>query len=143
MYLTSYTPPASTVLRREFVHAVQKVADKWNARVLVSIYNKKVNYSRLREIPILDVCSVLQVPLVRTGSSTWNVKQMADSENDSQSYTSLCIFTGTNTWHRFSGKERGSVRKGSVIDFVSHIKDCSFQEAVAYLSASFPQYTSW
>lgn len=93
----------------------------------------KHDFAGLRSLPILHVAQALGLMLKRTGSGTWNVK---DSD-DSLGYTSLTVFETTNTWHRFSGKESGGVHRGSPIDLVCHVRDCSFKEAVEFLSSRF------
>lgn len=91
---------------------------------------KKINCSQLRDIPILRVAEALGMDIRKTGYQTWNMK---DPENLSKN-SSLIIFEKTNTWHRFSGKEQGGVHRGSTIDLVMHMNECSFKEAYLFLS---------
>lgn len=89
------------------------------------------DFACLRQIPILRVAEALGMGLRRTGSHVWNMKDAEDIRQNS----SLTIFENTNTWHRFSGKDAGGVHGGSTIDLVMHIRDCSFKNAVYFLSS--------
>lgn len=92
---------------------------------------KKLDLVTLKRIPILTVAERLGVDLVRTGGDTWQEK---DKEKRGQ-VTSLTLFTHTNSFVRFSGKESGGCSKGSVIDFVRHVKnDPDFRSACDFLS---------
>ncbi len=67
---------------------------------------------------------------MRTGARTYNMREERE-------ITSLVIFEKSNTWHRFSGKERGGVSRGSTIDLVMHIRQCSFRMAIDFLTSRF------
>ena len=89
---------------------------------------KHYDTDALKRIPILHVATRLGVWLVKTGGGTWQQK-------DGDGLSSLTVFEKTNTFVRFSGKEKGGVSKGSVIDFVMHIKDDpDFKNACAFLA---------
>lgn len=88
------------------------------------------NFNALRQIPILHVAQKLGIDAVKTGTGTYAMREEGQ-------ITSLTIFEKTNTWHRFSGKERGGVSRGSTIDLVMHLRDCSFQQAVEFLTSRF------
>ncbi len=90
----------------------------------------KHDFAKLRQIPILDVAHTLGMELVRTGSDTYN-------KREGKEITSLTLFTKTNTFYRFSGKTTGGVHRGSSIDLVMHIRDCSLSEAVYFLTSNF------
>ncbi len=94
---------------------------------------KRVNFEKLRQIPILNVSERLGIPIVRIGSDLYAMK---DPENPKQ-VSSLTISVTRNRWKRWSGHEVGGVSEGSVIDLVSHIRECSFADAVEFLSQSF------
>ena len=94
----------------------------------------RVDYAKLRQLPILDVAHLLQMETVPYGSGSKAMKE------DGQ-ITSLVLFEHTNSFHRFSGKEQGGVSGGSPIDLVMHMKECSFEEAVEFLTSSFPHAT--
>lgn len=93
----------------------------------------KRDFAELRRIPILHVAQALGIELRRTGGDSWNVK----SADDPLGYTSLSISERKNYWKRWSGKTSGGVSQGSVIDLVMHMRDCSFKEAVSFLSDRF------
>ncbi len=85
------------------------------------------DFAALRRVPILHVAQMLGLVLVRTGAGTYAVKE--DGE-----ITSLVIFERTNSFYRFSGKERGGVSPGSGIDHGRHAPACSLRGAVEFLS---------
>lgn len=87
----------------------------------------KYDYTKLRQIPILDLAHALGMELVRTGGDTYNKREGKD-------ITSLTLFTKTNTFYRFSGKTIAGVCGGSVIDLVMHVRDCSLDEAAYFLT---------
>lgn len=91
---------------------------------------RETDFASLRAISIVEVARVLGLELVRTGAGTYAMRE--DRE-----VTSLAIFERTNTWHRFSGKESGGVSRGSTIDLVMHIRDCSLRDAALFLSSRF------
>ena len=93
----------------------------------------RIDYDKLRQIPILDVAQTLGVDIVRSGVDVHSMRE--DGE-----ITSLVLFERTNSFHRFSGKEQGGVSGGSVIDLVMHINECSLELAVEFLTSHFPQY---
>lgn len=93
---------------------------------------KKADLESLRRIPIMNVAEALGMDLVKEGS-TWAMRDQQTGKGAS----SLTLFPGSNRWKRWSGIERGGVSKGSVIDLVMHIKECSFAEAVEFLSDRF------
>lgn len=97
-------------------------------------YQWRIDYRRLRQIPILSVASILKMQLVRTGGGTW---QMRNPENP-RDITSLTVFERTNSFFRFSSKEQGGVHGGSPIDIVMHVRNCSLREAVDFLISHFP-----
>ncbi len=68
--------------------------------------------------------------LVKTGSGTYAMKENGE-------ITSLVLFEKKNTWCRFSGKERSGVSRGSTIDLILHVRECSLREAVDFLSSHF------
>lgn len=90
----------------------------------------RIDCSKLRAIPILRVAEALGMALVPRGAGVHALRE-------ERNITSLMIFEKTNSWHRFSGKTSGGVSGGSPIDLVMHIHDCSFKEAVSYLSQRF------
>lgn len=91
------------------------------------------NLDTLRRIPILHVAEALGMPLVKVGGRNWAMKD----PDRRRGITSLVIDTKTNTWHRWSGKTQGGVDHGGNIDLVMHYRECSFQEAVLFLSSRF------
>ena len=88
------------------------------------------DFKALRNIWILQVAEALHIDLVRTGAGTYAMR-------DEREITSLVIFEKTNTWKRFSGKESGGVSQGSPIDLVMHIRECSFEQAIEFLTSTF------
>lgn len=94
----------------------------------------KIDYAKLRQIPITYVANALKMDLVRTGGGTW---QMRDPDNP-RDVTSLTLFEKTNSFHRFSGKAQGGKSGGSPIDLVMHIQEFSLREAVDFLTSHFP-----
>lgn len=94
---------------------------------------KRNDLTRYYDIPILQVAGALGLELRQTGCNTWNVKDA----DDPLGYTSLSISERKNRWRRWSGKTSGGVSQGSVIDLVMHVRDCSFKDAVAFLSSRF------
>lgn len=93
-------------------------------------YVMRCNLDHLRQISILFVAQSLGLDVVKTGIGTYNMREERE-------ITSLVIFEKTNTWHRFSGKERGGVSGGSTIDLVMHVRECSFEQAVDFLTSRF------
>lgn len=94
---------------------------------------KRPDFAALRGLPILSVAQLLGLSLVKTSSCTYAMR-------DGREISSLVVFEKTNSWHRFSDKKSGGVSRGSTIDLVSHVRDCSFREAVEFLDSHFPQY---
>jgi len=93
--------------------------------------SKTYDIAVLKQIPILTVAEKLRVATIRTGGDTY---QQKDPDN-SHTPTSLTLFTGTNSFVRFSGKESGGCSRGSVIDFVRHCTGNSdFKDACEFLS---------
>ncbi len=92
----------------------------------------RIDFEVLRQIPILDVARAAGLKVVREGSTC--------AMREEREVTSLKIFPSTNTWYRFSGKESGGVSGGSCIDLVMHINNCSFVQAVEFLTTNFPNY---
>ena len=95
---------------------------------------KRINLQQLKTIPIVDVARALGMVLKHTGSGMWNEKSL----NDPIGYTSLSISEKSNRWKRWSGK--GEPNQGSVIDLVMATKGYNFQEAIEYLTSTFPQF---
>lgn len=93
----------------------------------------KYDFHRLRQVPILQVAQHLGMDLVRCGTGVWALR---DPDHPREP-TSLRIFEKTNTFKRFSGIEIGGTSGGSPINLVMHIRDCSLQEAVEFLSSRF------
>ena len=88
---------------------------------------KTYDLQALKAIPILHVADKLGVRVV---AGSQNIQFPGDD-----TVSSCAIFTKTNSFVRFSGKERGGCSKGSVIDFVRHCTDNpSFKDACEYLS---------
>lgn len=85
----------------------------------------------LKKIPIINVAGKLGLQLIKVGPGVWNEK---DAEKPG-CVTSLTLFERTNTWKRFSGKERGGVSKGSTIDLVIHVRECDFKTAISFLAS--------
>ncbi len=90
----------------------------------------KHDFTRLRQIPILNVAHALGMELARTGGDTYN-------KREGREISSLTLFSKTNTFYRFSGKTAGGVCGGSVIDLVMHVRDCSLREAADFLTSHF------
>ena len=93
----------------------------------------KHDFAELRRIPILRVAEKLGMELKRMGNGVWNMRDA----NDPLGHNSLAISESKNYWKRWSGKTSGGVSQGSVINLVMHIRDCSFKEAVSFLSTHF------
>lgn len=91
----------------------------------------RIDYSKLRQIPVLEVAYALHMDIALCGSGCHAMREDGVA-------TSLVLFEKTNTFHRFSGKEQGGVSGGSPIDLVMHIQDCSFENAVEFLTSCFP-----
>lgn len=120
----------------QFLLSVVRLAERWDATLtldtrhsfpLLSMHRR---FDALRRIPILSVAASLGLFIVKTGSGTYAVRE-------NREVTSLVIFEKTNTWHRFSGKERGGVSHGSTIDLVMHCRECSFRDAADFLTTYF------
>ena len=120
----------------KFVLALINLASAWNAKLILRsqyfapLYAMHQDLDALRRIPIVQVAQKLGINLVKTGGNTYAMRE------DGQ-ITSLAVFEKTNTWKRFSGKERGGVCGGSTLDLVMHIRECSLREAAKFLSSSF------
>lgn len=91
------------------------------------------NFDSLRQVPILDVAEALRMPLAKVSGRNWAMK---DPERPRES-SSLVLDTKTNTWRRWSGKTRSGVDHGSTINLVMHMRECSFREAVEFLTSRF------
>lgn len=96
----------------------------------------RVDFEKLRQIPILSVAEALRMPLVKIGGRNWAMK---DPERPRQP-SSLVLDTKTNTWRRWSGKTQGGVAHGSTIDLVVHIRECPLREACDFLVSAFPRH---
>ena len=92
---------------------------------------KHIDLTELKKIPIVGLAEKLGLQLIKVGPGVWNEK---DPEKPG-SVTSLTLFERTNTWKRFSGKEKGGVSKGSTIDLVIHVRECDFKTAISFLSS--------
>lgn len=120
----------------KFVLALINLASAWNAKLTLRseysapLYAMYQDLEALRRIPIVQVAQKIGLDLVKTGGNTYAMRE------DGQ-ITSLAIFEKTNTWKRFSGKERNGVSGGSVLDLVMHIRECSLREAAEFLSSRF------
>src|SRR3989344_9455297 len=108
----------------KFVLALINLASAWNAKLVLHshfsapIYAKYQNLDALRRIPILQVAQILGINLVKTGGGTHAMREEGQA-------TSLAIFEKTNTWKRFSGKERNGISSGTVLDLVMYFRECS------------------
>lgn len=116
--------------------ALINLASAWNAKLtLRSEYSAPLfamhqDLEALRRISILQVAQKLGIDLVKTGGNTYAMRE------DGQ-ITSLAIFEKTNTWKRFSGKERNGISGGSVLNLVMYFRECSLREAADFLSSRF------
>ncbi len=84
----------------------------------------------LRQISILSVAQALRMDLVKVGTGTYALRVERE-------ITSLSISEKWNRWKRWSGKTSGGVSEGSTIDLVMHMRDCTFQDAVQFLTTRF------
>lgn len=91
---------------------------------------KFIDFSRLREIPIVPVAEMLGLEVVKQGSGVWAVKEGND-------VTSLRLFESSNRWKRFSGKESNGLSEGSVIDLVISVRGDDLPTAAKFLSSHF------
>lgn len=120
----------------KFVLALVNLASAWNAKLTLRseyfapLYAMHQDLESLRRISILQVAQKLGIDLVKTGGNTYAMRE------DGQ-ITSLAVFEKTNTWKRFSGKERGGVSGGSVLDLVMYFRECSLRQAADFLSSRF------
>lgn len=96
----------------------------------------RVEFEKLRQIPILEVAQSLGMQLVKVGGRNWAMK---DPERPREP-SSLVLDTKTNTWRRWSGKEQGGVDHGSAVDLVMHLRECPLREACEFLKSAFPRY---
>lgn len=134
--LTSLSQYQQVPSEEKFVLALINLASAWNAKLVLHsrysapLYAKYQDLEPLRRIPILQVAQSLGIDLVKTGGGTHAMREEGQ-------VTSLAIFEKTNTWKRFSGKERNGVSGGSVLDFVMYFRECSLREAADFLSSRF------
>ncbi len=132
---TSATTQDLTAENR-FISSLIKLASVWNAkltlhsRLSTHLISMHKDFDALRQIPILEVAHQLGVEAIKTGAGTYAMR-------DEGEITSLTLFEKTNTWKRFSGKEKGGVSQGSTLDLVMHIHECSLKEAAEFLSTCF------
>jgi len=89
---------------------------------------KKFSYQKIRDIPIKEVAEKLELSLRLVGPKTWGVW-----DEDLREMTSLTLFEKINRFERYSRGE-----KGSTLDLVMHIHNCSLEQAAEFLSNSFP-----
>ena len=137
---TPSTKPAISA-ENELISAVARLAERWNATFrcssckysLPTFAMRKHDLKHYHELPIIRVAESLGLQLRRTGNGIWNVKDT----NDPLGYTSLTISEKKNRWKRWSGKISGGVSQGSTIDLVMHVRDCTFKEALEFLSSRF------
>ncbi len=97
---------------------------------------RRINLDAIKKIPIVQVAQCLNINLRKIGGGVWAER---DPEQEG-GVSSLRIFEDSNRFKRFSGKEQGGVSAGSTIDFVMHVKECDFKEAISYLASSFPNF---
>jgi hypothetical protein len=90
-----------------------------------------LKFSELRALPIHRVGVALGAQFRKVGPGAW---AMVDPEKP-KTITSLVLLERSNRWKRYSGVTIGGVSEGSVIDLVCHLRDCSFEEAVGWLSS--------
>jgi len=134
--ITSLTACQQVPSEEKFVLALMNLASAWNAKLILHshysapIYAKYQDLDALRRIPILQVAQGLGIDLVKTGGGTHAMREEGQ-------VTSLAIFEKTNTWKRFSGKERNGISAGSVLDLVMYFRECSLREAADFLSSRF------
>ncbi|MBI3331427.1 hypothetical protein HYZ99_00520 [Candidatus Peregrinibacteria bacterium] len=91
------------------------------------------NLEALRRIPILHVAEALGMRLVKVGGRNWAMKNPDRPREPS----SLVLDIKTNRWRRWSGKTQGGTDHGSTLDLVMHIRECSFRDAVDFLTTRF------
>lgn len=94
----------------------------------------KVDFTKVRNIPILQVAQALGMDIVKEGTA-WAMR-----EDGSREVTSLTLFPDNNRWKRWSGIEYGGVSSGSVIDLVMHIQNVDMKKAVSWLTQHFPSF---
>src|SRR3989338_6008542 len=122
-----------------FFLALVRLASTWNAKLTISshcfpsFFSMYRNLDTLRRIPILHVAEALGMPLVKVGGRNWAMK----NSDRPREPTSLVLDTKTNRWRRWSGKTQGGVDHGSTLDLVTHVRECSFRQAVEFLTTRF------
>jgi len=89
----------------------------------------EIDLDALKQIPIVDVASLLGLDIVKTGAGVWAMR-----EQGSKTPTSLILFEKTNTWKRFSGIEENGFSNGSTIDLVMAFGGYDFKTAIEFLS---------
>jgi hypothetical protein len=120
----------------KFVLALINLASAWNAKLILRseysapLYAMHQDLEALRCISILQVAQKLGINLVKTGGNTYAMRE-------DRQITSLAVFEKTNTWKRFSGKERNGISGGSVLDLVMYFRECSLREAADFLFSRF------
>jgi hypothetical protein len=133
---TSLAASQQVPSEEKFVLALMNLASVWNAKLTLRseysapLYAMHQDLEALRRISILQVAQKLGIDLVKTGGNTYAMRE------DGQ-ITSLAIFEKTNTWKRFSGKERNGISGGSVLDLVMYFRECSLRQAADFLSSRF------
>ena len=133
---TSLAASQQVPSEEKFVLALMNLASVWSAKLTLRseysapLYAMHQDLEELRRISILQVAQKLGIDLVKTGGNTYAMRE------DGQ-ITSLAIFEKTNTWKRFSGKERNGISGGSVLDLVMYFRECSLRQAADFLSSRF------
>lgn len=123
----------------QFPEALDRLIAAWDPKLLFDEHSylllfltMPTDFRPFRDIPILDAARSLSMDLRRVGDTY----VMWDAEKGEMS--SLIIFPKTNTWCRFSGIARGGVHRGSPIDLVMHVRECSLCESIDYLRSHYP-----